>query len=281
MRIVRHGEPGAERPGVLDPDGVIRDLSDVIPDWGPAQLSADVIAGVAALDRSRLPVVDGTTRLGPPVTGTPNFYAIGLNYAAHAHEIGGDSPAEPLLFSKATSCISGPFDPVVLPPGSTMSDWEAELGIVIGAQSWRVDPQDAAEHIAGYCIVNDVSERDMQANHGGQWIKGKSCPTFGPLGPWLVTRDEVTDPQSLDLWLDLNGERMQDSNTAEMIFGCVEIVSYLSMFLRLLPGDVIATGTPAGIGATLDPPRYLHAGDEMRLGITGLGEQRTAVVAAG
>ena len=279
MKLVRYGAAGGERPGIVDPDGVVRDVTGLLPDWGPDQLSPEVLRRVAAVRPDELPAVNGDVRLGPPVTGTPNFYAIGLNYRAHVVEISGDAPAEPLLFSKATSCISGPFDPIVLPPMSETSDWEAELGIVIGTAAWQVDEASAADCIAGYCIVNDASERDMQANHGGQWIKGKSCPTFGPIGPWVVTTDELPDPQTLDLWLDLNGERKQSANTKEMIFGCVQIVSYLSRFLRLLPGDIIATGTPAGIGSTLDPPRYLAPGDELRVGITGLGEQHTPVVA--
>lgn len=279
MKLVRYGQPGAEKPGLLDADGVLRDLSGVVPDIGAAQLSRQALAALSKLDTSTLPRVSGDPRIGCPVAQIGKFVAIGLNYFDHAEEVGAPIPQEPVIFMKATSCIQGPNDPVMLPEGSQKSDWEVELGIVIGDRARYVDEACALDHVAGYCVVNDVSEREYQMDRGGTWDKGKGCDTFGPIGPWLVTRDEVADPHELDLWLDLNGQRMQTGNTRTMIFNVPKIVSYVSRFMTLMPGDVITTGTPPGVGLGMKPPVFLKEGDVMTLGVTGLGSQRQRVVA--
>jgi 2-keto-4-pentenoate hydratase/2-oxohepta-3-ene-1,7-dioic acid hydratase in catechol pathway len=278
MKLLRYGPVGKEKPGLLDADGVLRDLSAVVPDIGPAQLSDAALARLRRLRPASLPAVRGRPRLGCPVAGTPKFIAIGLNYADHAAEAGLPIPAEPVVFMKATSCIQGPNDPVMLPKGSSKTDWELELGLVIGTRARHVAQKDALQHVAGYCVINDVSEREFQIERGGTWDKGKGCDTFGPIGPWLVTRDEVPNPQKLSMWLDLNGRRMQTGDTKTMIFGVAKIVSYLSRFMTLEPGDVVTTGTPPGVGMGMKPPLYLKKGDVMTLGIEGLGEQRQQVV---
>jgi 2-keto-4-pentenoate hydratase/2-oxohepta-3-ene-1,7-dioic acid hydratase in catechol pathway len=278
MKLLRYGNPGAERPGVLDDTGIIRDLSGIIDDVGGAHLSPESLARLAALDLATLPGLEGPVRIGPAVASPAKFVAIGLNYRDHAREAGLPIPTEPVVFMKATSCICGPNDDVVRPKHSTKMDWEAEIGIVIGTKAQYVTVADAPRHIAGYCIVNDVSERNYQIERGGTWDKGKGFDTFGPIGPWLVTADEVGDPQRLAVWLDVNGERMQTGNTADMIFSCAEIVSYVSECMTLLPGDVITTGTPAGVGLGMKPPRFLAVGDVMTLGIDKLGAQRQTVV---
>ena len=279
MKLVRYGNPGKEKAGLIDAEGKLRDLSAVAKDIGPDQL------GDAALDKLRktnidkLPLVKGKPRLGSPVNGVGKFIAIGLNYADHAAEAGMPIPAEPIVFMKATTCIQGPNDAVMLPKGSKKSDWEVELGVVIGTKARYVSQKDALNHVAGYCTINDVSEREYQIERGGTWDKGKGCDTFGPLGPWLVTRDEVPNPQKLAMWLDLNGKRVQTGNTKTMIFSVAKIVSYVSQFMTLMPGDVITTGTPPGVGMGMKPPLFLKKGDVMTLGIEGLGEQRQEVVA--
>ena len=278
MKLVRYGNPGKEKPGLIDAQGTLRDLSKVVPDIGPAQLDAAVLAKLAKLDTAKLPAVRGTPRMGCPVAGVGKFIAIGLNYADHAAESGAPIPKEPIVFMKATTCIQGPNDPVMLPKGSVKSDWEVELGIVIGTRARYVTQKAALEHVAGYCTINDVSEREYQMERGPQWDKGKGCDTFGPIGPWLVTRDEIANVQQLAMWLDLNGKRMQTGNTKTMIFGVAKLVSYVSQFMTLMPGDVITTGTPPGVGLGMKPPLYLKKGDVMTLGIEGLGEQRQAVV---
>jgi 2-keto-4-pentenoate hydratase/2-oxohepta-3-ene-1,7-dioic acid hydratase in catechol pathway len=274
MRLLRYGAPGAERPGLLDDGGTIRDLSGVIPDLGPATVSDDALGRLRALDPERLPAVPDGVRLGPCVAGTSKVVCVGLNYRAHAAESGMEPPREPVLFMKATTSISGPNDPVVIPKGATKMDWEVELGVVIGRTARYVGEADALDHVAGYCVVNDVSERAFQLESTGQWLKGKSADTFCPLGPWLVTRDAVPDPQALRLWLEVDGKRMQDSTTADMIFGVAEVIAYISRFMTLLPGDVIATGTPQGVAMGQKPQPWLQPGQTMRLGIDGLGEQR-------
>ncbi|MBI3525515.1 MAG: fumarylacetoacetate hydrolase family protein [Betaproteobacteria bacterium] len=273
MKLVRYGPRGHEKSGMIDADGRLRDLSSIVADIGWNELSPAGLKRLRALRPASLPLVRGKPRLGVPFTGISKFLGIGLNYRDHAEEAGMPIPAEPILFMKATTCINGPSDPILLPPGSLKTDWEVELGIVIGSETRHVPEAQALDHVAGYCVINDVSERAYQLERGGQWDKGKGCDSFGPIGPWLVTRDEVPDPQNLRLWLEVNGQRMQDGNTSKMIFGCAEIVSYLSRFLTLLPGDVIATGTPPGVGMGMKPPRFLRAGDQLRLGIEGLGEQ--------
>ncbi len=274
MKLVRYGPRGREKAGMIDADGRLRDLSSIVADIGWNEISPAGLKRLRALRPASLPLVRGKPRLGVPFTGISKFLGIGLNYRDHAEEAGMPIPAEPILFMKATTCINGPSDAILLPPGSLKTDWEVELGIVIGSETRHVSETQALDRVAGYCVINDVSERAYQLERGGQWDKGKGCDSFGPIGPWLVTRDEVPDPQNLRLWLEVNGQRMQDGNTAKMIFGCAEIVSYLSRFLTLLPGDVIATGTPPGVGMGRKPPRFLQAGDELRLGIEGLGEQR-------
>ncbi|WP_120502036.1 fumarylacetoacetate hydrolase family protein [Roseovarius sp. EL26] len=272
MRFVRYGETGAEQPGVLDADGRLRDLSGVISD-----LAGDVLAQLPDVDPESLPLVQGQPRLGPPVANVGKFIGIGLNYSDHAAEAGMEPPTEPIVFMKATSSITGPYDPVMLPRRSEKSDWEVELGVVIGKPAKYVSQARALDHVAGYCIVNDVSERAFQIERGGQWTKGKGCDTFGPIGPWLVTPDEIGDPQTLDLTLDLNEERAQTGNTASMIFSVAEIISYLSQMMSLQSGDVIATGTPPGVGMGAKPPRYLSEGDVMELTVSGLGHQSQIV----
>lgn len=278
MRLLRHGPPGAEEPGLLDRDGVIRDLSKHVSDITEDTLGDSELARIAALNTRELPAIDGNTRLGVPFTGTRQFIAVGLNFTDHAAESNMSIPTEPVLFTKAVSCIHGPNDPVRKPRGSTKMDWEVELGIVIGKQASYVSEADALKHVAGYVVIDDLSERAFQLERGGTWDKGKGCPTFGPVGPWLVTRDEVPDPQSLDMWLDVNGERMQTGTTSRMIFGCATLVSYISQFITLLPGDIITTGTPPGVGMGKSPPRYLEVGDTIELGIESLGSQKHRVV---
>jgi 2,4-diketo-3-deoxy-L-fuconate hydrolase len=278
MKLVRHGKPGKEKPGLIDANGQLRDLSTVFKDIGPEQLGDVALARIRKLKTEKLPLVKGTPRLGSPVSGVGKFIAIGLNYADHAAESNLPIPPEPIVFMKATTCIQGANDPVMLPKGSVKSDWEVELGVVIGTQARYVSQKAALDFVAGYCVVNDVSEREYQIERGGTWDKGKGCDTFGPLGPWLVTRDEVPNPQKLAMWLDLNGQRMQTGSTKTMIFNVAKIVSYVSQFMTLMPGDVITTGTPPGVGLGMKPPLYLKPGDVMTLGIEGLGEQRQLVV---
>ncbi len=282
MKLVRTGKPGEERPGILDAEGRVRDLSGVIADIDARQLAPAALARLAELDIATLPVVEGAgLRHGVPWTGVGKIVAIGLNYADHAAEAGMPIPAEPIVFLKANSSLNGPQDPVMLPYGSQKTDWEVELGVVIGTTARNVPRATALEHVAGYCVVNDVSEREFQIERGGTWDKGKGCDTFCPAGPWLVTRDEVPDPQSLGLWLEVNGERVQRGSTATMVFDVATLVSYVSRFMTLHPGDLIATGTPPGVGMGCKPPRYLKAGDTMRLGVDGLGVQSQVVVAYG
>jgi 2-keto-4-pentenoate hydratase/2-oxohepta-3-ene-1,7-dioic acid hydratase in catechol pathway len=278
MKLVRYGRPGKEKPGMLDADGNIRDLSNRIADITPDQLSPKALDRLAKINPARLPLVKGKPRLGPPVAGVGNFVCIGLNYTDHAEEVGLPIPAEPVIFSKHTSSICGPNDDVVLPKGSVKTDWEVEIGFVIGTEAKSVPKARALDHVAGYFLANDVSERQNQIERGGQWVKGKSHDTYGPIGPWLVTRDEIPNPQKLKLWLDLNGERMQDGTTKNMIFPIREIVAYVSQFMTLKPGDIVITGTPAGVGLGMKPPKYVKAGDVMELGIEGLGTQRQKVV---
>ena len=285
MKLVRYGPTGREKPGLLDAEGRLRDLSGLVPDIGPAQLSDAALARLRRLDAAALPAVRGRPRLGCPVGGIGKFLAIGLNYADHAAESGLPIPKEPIVFTKAISCIQGPDDDVIIPRGSKKTDWEVELGVVIGRTARQVAQKDALAHVAGYCVVNDVSERAFQLERGGSWDKGKGCDSFGPIGPWLVTRDEVPNPQRLGLWLDVNGERMQTGQTRTMIFGVARLVSYVSRFITLHPGDVLATGTPPGVGmgrrdaAGRPAPRYLRPGDVITLGVDGLGQQRQRVVA--
>ncbi|MEM5276373.1 fumarylacetoacetate hydrolase family protein [Cupriavidus taiwanensis] len=280
MKLVRVGNPGAERPGMIDDAGHVRDLSGVIPDVDAAQLAPAALQALAQVDPHTLPVIEGA-RFGVPWTGLGKIVAIGLNYADHAAEAGMPLPAEPIVFLKANSSLNGPNDAVMLPFGSLKTDWEVELGVVIGTTARNVSREQALEHVAGYCVVNDVSEREFQIERGGTWDKGKGCDTFCPAGPWLVTRDEVADPQTLGLWLEVNGERLQQGTTATMVFDVATLVSYVSRFMTLLPGDLIATGTPPGVGMGCKPPRFLKAGDTMRLGVDGLGEQTQRVVAYG
>jgi 2,4-didehydro-3-deoxy-L-rhamnonate hydrolase len=277
MKLLRYGKSGQEKPGLLDSAGRIRDLSGVIADVGPQTISPASLAKLRSLSPDSLPLVEGNPRFGTPVAGIGKFIAVGLNYSDHAKEAGMPVPTEPVLFTKATSCIIGPNDPIVLPKGSTKGDWEVELGIVIGTTARYVSEAEAIRHVAGYCVVNDVSERQFQLERGTQWDRGKGCDTFGPIGPYLVTTDEITNPQELDIWLDLNGKRMQNGNTRTMIFVVPNIVSYISHFMTLMPGDVITTGTPPGVGLGFKPPVYLKPGDVMTLGIAGLGEQRQEV----
>jgi 2,4-diketo-3-deoxy-L-fuconate hydrolase len=278
MKLVRYGNPGKEKPGLVDLEGRLRDLSGVVPDIGPAQLGRVMMARIRKQNPEKLPLVRGKPRYGCPVAGVGKFVAIGLNFADHAAEAGAPIPAEPVVFMKATSCIQGPNDPVMLPKGSTKTDWEVELGIVIGERARYVSKKDALAYVAGYCIVNDVSEREYQLERGPQWDKGKGCDTFGPIGPWLVTPDEIENVHRLGMWLDVNGKRMQTGNTRTMIFDCAKLVSYVSHFMTLMPGDVITTGTPPGVGLGMKPPTFLKKGDVMTLGIDGLGEQRQDVI---
>lgn len=279
MKLFRHGPAGAERPGALDADGRQRDLSLLVPDFTPDWLAPAKLQALAAIDLRRLPPVAEGTRLGPPVAGTRQFVAIGLNYRQHAEEAGLAIPQEPVVFNKAITSLAGPDDDVRLPEGSVSTDWEVELGLVIGTRASRVPQAQALQHVAGYCLANDVSERDWQIQRNGQWTKGKSFDGFGPLGPWLVTTDELPDPQSIPLELRVNDVVRQRSSTADMIFPVAQIVSYLSRFMTLLPGDVVITGTPAGVGLGLKPPQYLRAGDVMTLDGGPLGTQRQRVVA--
>ena len=278
MKLLRYGPIGHEKPGMLDADGAIRDLSGVVGDIAGDTLTPEGIATLAAIDPATLPLVDGTPRYGACVGAVGKFICIGLNYSDHAAESGMDVPKEPVIFNKWTSAICGPDDAVEMPRGSTKLDWEVELGVVIGKPGRYIDEADAMAHVAGYCVVNDVSEREYQLERGGTWDKGKGCDTFGPIGPWLVTADEVPDPQALRLWLEVDGHKYQDGTTATMVFGVAEIVSYLSRFMSLQSGDVISTGTPPGVGLGQKPPKYLAVGNVMRLGIEGLGEQTQRVV---
>lgn len=279
MKLVRYGKAGAERPGLLDTNGVLRDLSHVVPDIGGAQLGPNALAQLAKLDASSLDAVSGEPRLGCPIMGVGKCIGIGLNYTDHAEETGSPIPTEPIIFTKAVSAIQGPDDDIMLPQGSVKTDWEVELGIVIGTRAAYVSEQDALAYVAGYVLANDVSEREFQMERGGTWDKGKGCDTFGPMGPWLVTKDEIADPNNLDLWLDINGQRMQTGNTRKMIFDVKQIVSYVSRFMTLMPGDVIITGTPPGVGLGQKPPRFLKPGDVVTLGAQGLGTQTQRVVA--
>jgi 2,4-diketo-3-deoxy-L-fuconate hydrolase len=280
MKLLRYGPLGQEKPGLLDSDGVLRDLSGELPDFTPELLSSERLRQLSKLDPATLPEVAGRPRLGVPVAGIRKFIAVGLNYADHAAEAGLPVPKEPVLFTKAISCLSGPNDDVMLPKGSRKSDWEVELGVVIGSTARYLGEADALSHIAGYCVVNDVSEREFQIERGGTWDKGKGCDTFGPVGPWLVTPDEAGDPQNLKIWLDLNGQRRQSGNTRTMIFRVAELIAYISGFMTLEPGDLITTGTPPGVGMGVKPePVYLRPGDVMTLGIERLGAQTQKVVA--
>jgi 2,4-diketo-3-deoxy-L-fuconate hydrolase len=279
MKLLRYGPVGQEKPGLLDADGRILDLSGVIADLDGHALSPAGLAKLADIDLATLPVVTTPQRIGQPVANVGKFLAIGLNYTDHAKEAGMAIPTEPVVFMKAISCLCGPNDDVITPRGSLKLDWEVEIGIVIGTKAQYVSVENALDYVAGYCVVNDVSERHYQLERGGQWDKGKSFDTFGPVGPWLVTKDEVGDVQNLAIWLDVNGERMQTGNTRTMIFDCAKIVSYLSECMTLMPGDLIITGTPPGVGLGMKPPRFLKAGDVMTLGIDKLGEQRQQVVA--
>ncbi|ETW14132.1 fumarylacetoacetate hydrolase [Roseivivax marinus] len=280
MKLLRFGAKGQEKPGLLDAEGQVRDLTGHVPDFAGDGVSFAALHRVRALDVESLPVVNSPGRLGACLGRVPTFHCIGLNYARHAAETGGKPPPEPILFSKAASALSGPNDDVPLPRGSEKADWEVELGVVIGREALYVSEAEALDYVAGYCVVNDVSEREFQIERKGQWIKGKSAPGFGPVGPWLVTADEVPDPQKLALSLSVNGETMQSSNTSDMIFGVAHIISYMSRFMRLVPGDIIATGTPEGVGMGMKPQRFLRAGDVMELSVEGLGTQRQTVLAA-
>lgn len=280
MKLLRYGPRGQERPAMLDEDGGLRDLSAHVGDIAGDALSPEGLAALAALDPASLPLVGGTPRIGPCVGAVGKFLCIGLNYADHARETGAEPPAEPVLFAKAVSAICGPDDDIEIPRGSDQTDWEVELGVVIGTRAKYVTEADALGHVAGYCLVNDVSERRFQFEHCGQWTKGKSHDTFGPIGPWLVTPDEIGDVQALDMWLDVDGERRQTGNTRTMIFSVAQIISHLSQFMTLQPGDVIATGTPPGVGFGMKPQTFLRAGQTMTLGIAGLGEQRQKTVQA-
>ena len=278
MKLVRHGQAGAERPGLIDSQGQIRDLSGVSDDFGPKFFATGGIERLKSVNVQSLPIVAKDTRLGPCVAQPGNFIAIGLNYIQHARETNAEIPKDPILFNKAPSCICGPDDTVFLPKGSKKTDWEVELALVIGKAAHYVDEADALSHVAGYFVCNDLSEREFQLERSGQWVKGKMAPTFGPIGPWLVTSDEVADPQKLGLWLELNGKRIQDSSTSDMIFSIARIVADTSQYVLLQPGDIITTGTPQGVGLGMKPPLYLKSGDTMRLGIDGLGVQQQRVL---
>ena len=279
MKLVRYGEAGLEKPGLIDGEGRLRDLSSHMVDVAGMALDPAALAAMQSIDVDSLPVVKGEPRLGPCVGGTGKFICIGLNYSDHAAETGATVPPEPIIFMKATSAIVGPNDDVLIPRGSTKPDWEVELGVVIGKPAKYVSEADALNYVAGYCVSHDVSERAFQTERHGQWTKGKSCDTFGPIGPWLVTTDEVPDPQNLHLWLKVNGETMQDGTTQTMVYGVAFLVSYLSQFMSLLPGDIISTGTPPGVGMGMKPQRWLQPGDTVELGIEGLGSQKQAVKA--
>ena len=279
MKLLRHGPSGAEKPGLMHTDGTIRDLSGIVSDIGWDTLSDAGIAAIRAVDAASLPVVAADTRLGPCVAGTGKFICIGLNYSDHAAETGATVPPEPIIFMKATSAIVGPNDPIVIPRGSVKTDWEVELAVIIGTRAKYVTEAEAMNHVAGFAVTNDVSERAFQTERSGQWTKGKSCDNFGQIGPWLVTRDEVADPQDLSMWLTVNGEKVQNGSTKTMVYGVAFLVSYLSQFMTLHPGDVISTGTPPGVGLGMKPPRFLKAGDVVELGVQGLGQQRQDVIA--
>ena len=277
MKFFRYGEQGSERPGVFDKNGVRRNISGVVEDLSGHGLSPSLLAGLKDVDLEAFPIVPDDVRIGACVGRVGNFIAVGLNYADHAEESGMPVPDEPILFNKAPSCIVGPNDDIILPPGSIQTDWEVEIAVVIGTSAFCVSERDASQIIAGYCICNDVSERAYQLERGGQWTKGKGCPTFGPLGPWLVTPDEIEDVQNLSMWLNVNGKQMQRGSTKTMVFSINYLVSYISQFMALQPGDVITTGTPPGVGLGMKPPQYLRADDEIELGISGLGAQRQRV----
>ncbi len=281
MKLLRYGPAGQELPGLLDAKGRIRALFPAIGDISPKLLSPEGLAVLAAIDPERLPLVEGQPRLGTPVAGVGQIHAVGLNYRDHAIESGSQPPKEPIIFNKALSCLSGPDDDIVIPNGAASVDWEVELGLVIGTEAYQVSEAQALDHVAGYMTVNDVSERDFQRTRGGQFVKGKSAPSFGPLGPWLATRDEVADPQKLSLRLEVNGATMQDGNTSDMIFSVAWLISHISSFFRLTPGDVIITGTPAGVGMGRNPPKYLKPGDVVTAEVTGLGRQTQHVRAQG
>ncbi len=278
MKLVRHGAAGQERPGLIDAEGRLRDLTGIVPDIAGTALLPESLDRLKAIDPASLPLVEGNPRIGACVGSVGKLVCVGLNYSDHAAESGLPVPSEPVLFMKATSAIVGPNDDVEIPRGSKKTDWEVELGIVIGKPAKYVSEEDALSHVAGYCVINDVSEREFQIERGGQWDKGKGCDTFGPMGPWLVTADEVADPQDLHMWLEVDGKRFQDGSTRTMIFGVAHLVSYISQFMSLQPGDVISTGTPPGVGLGQKPPLYLTPGQTMRLGIQGLGEQRQTTV---
>lgn len=279
MKLLRYGSLGREKPGVLDAQGKIRDLSEVVDDLDLQALGMQGLEKLRSIDPRLLPQVSGEPRIGCPIANVGKFVAVGLNYSDHAAESGMPIPEEPIIFMKATTCIVGPNDRIVIPKDSTKTDWEVELGIVIGAKAQYVAQNDALDYVAGYCVVNDVSERNFQLERGSQWDKGKGCDSFGPVGPWLATKDEIPDPQNLAMWLDVNGERRQTGSTRTMIFSCASLVSYISQFMTLLPGDIITTGTPPGVGLGMKPPRFLKAGDVVTLGIEGLGDQRQEAVA--
>lgn len=281
MKLLRYQTANGAKPGLLDATGAIRDLSAHVSDFGGDSVKITALDKLRDIDPESLPQVEGAPQLASCVSWTPNFHCIGLNYGKHADETGMPRPTEPILFNKASSALTGPFDPVMRPKGSEKLDYEVELGVVIGAEVEHVSGADALSVVAGYCVINDVSEREFQIERGGQWVKGKSAPSFGPTGPWIVTPDEVADPQNLRCWLSVNGEMRQDSNTSDMIFGVAEIISYMSRFMRLMPGDLIATGTPEGVGMGLKPQKWLSPGDEIALGIEGLGEQKQTVVEFG
>ena len=279
MKLVRYGRPGKEKPGLFDEFGRLRDLSGVVADIDGSMLSDRALKKIAKIDYTTLPLVRGNPRIGVPVAKIGKFIGIGMNYADHAAEVGAPIPTEPPVFMKAITCLNGPDDAIMLPKGSKKTDWEVELGVVIGTRAQYVSEEEALNFVAGYCVVNDVSERAYQMEMGTQWDKGKGCDTFGPVGPWLVTRDEVMDVQDLDLYLEVNGKRMQTGNTSTMVFTVAQIVSYLSRFMTLEPGDIICTGTPPGVGLGRKPQRFLKKGDTLRLGIAGLGEQQQDVIA--
>ncbi len=279
MKLLRYGPAGQERPGILDDHGRLRDLSGHIPDLAGEVLNPDRLRALTILDGGSLPLVEGSLRLGPPVAGIGKILGIGLNYRSHAEETGATPGAEPLVFSKAITALNGPNDSIMIPRGSVKTDWEVELAVVIGATALYVEERNALDYVAGYAVINDVSERSFQKERGGEFIKGKSADTFAPIGPWLVTKDEVPDPQPLSLWLDVNGRRRQTGNTSDMIFSVAYLISHLSQFMTLLPGDIIATGTPAGVGAGCKPPEFLKPGDVVELGVERLGRQRQEVIA--
>ncbi|MDN5927212.1 MAG: fumarylacetoacetate hydrolase family protein [Hyphomicrobiales bacterium] len=279
MKLVRFGDKGHEKPGVIDKDGAVRDASSLVNDFTPETISPSLKQKLEKADLSTLPLAPKDVRLGAPLSRTGHFIAIGLNYADHAAETGAPIPAEPIIFSKAANCLSGPNDDVLMPKGSKKLDWEVELAVIVGKRCDYVEEKDALDHVFGYAVCNDVSEREFQIERGGQWMKGKGCPTFGPLGPWIATTDEIADPQKLAMFLDVNGKRMQNGNSSTMIFSVAHVVSYLSRFMVLDPGDIITTGTPPGVGLGMKPPVFLKNGDTMHLGIAGLGEQAQKVVA--